>query len=96
MAAGVNELRRFDNKSLYSAATLNELSGQLASDPLSVPDTNKSPQSDRVADYADQLQQDGGDRFQFLSLVSKLGADKEVRVGEMNDLVTKLTRCRPS
>ena len=65
MAAGVNELRRFANKSLYSAATLNELSGKLASDPLSVPDPNKSPQSDRVADYADQLQQDGGDRFQF-------------------------------
>jgi hypothetical protein len=93
-ASSVDELQRFaDQLSIFDEITVDELCRKLALDPSSIPEpTNKSRQSARVAGYADRLQQGSGDRLQFLSLMSKLRADKEMRVGEMNDLVTSLTK----
>jgi hypothetical protein len=74
--------------------------GQLKRCPLSpafIPFLSNDPKSIRSGDHRcssapDDGQQDSGDRLQFLSLMSILRSDKEMRVGEMNDLVTRLTK----
>ena len=77
------ERHNSENSSDYQShcADLDQLSGKLAPDPLAFPDPVKDvPRSYRVAHYANQENTDG---LQFLSLVSKLRADKEMRVGEV-------------
>ena len=92
-SAETEDLKRFTKQLAgFDRLSLDELTSRLESDDTASRKPQLVAPSDLVADYVSRLQECRTDRLQYLSVVSELQADKKVRIAEMNELVSLVTK----